>query len=320
MKSGLLILLSALTLVSAPSFAQQADDAGNLFPPAYGTTSSGGAINGVGCGSGTTTTFYTANNGQSGNMFDIAVHGADITLECIDIHTSALTTVNVEVWAVPGTCVGKDTGDMCAHGWYLVGTGSATGMGTGVPTNVILTPGNNLFTGGATYGLYVTLIGSTAIRYTNGAGVPGGPYPGTHCDISTYYGKSAYTPPCTLGSTFQPREWNGTLYTELAGPPTPTLTASGTCPGVVQLEATHVTPNQNVLWLYGHAGTFTQNNPNVNCFGTVIAIGNPRGGVLRADSSGVATLQISAHTNHCGTRVIQVVDLTSCVPTNPIAL
>ncbi|MDA1261075.1 MAG: hypothetical protein O3A20_10700, partial [Planctomycetota bacterium] len=289
-------ILTAALLALAPVAAQQLDDTGNLFPPTFGTTSSGGVFNGVGCGSGTTPTPMTANNGQAGNMFDVAVHGADITLECIDIHTSALINVDVEVWAVPGTCVGRDTGDMCAHGWVLIGTGSAIGLGTGTPTNINLThPGAPyVFSANSTYGIYVTLIGATSIRYTNGTTLPGGPYAGTHCDISTYYGKPNYTPPCTLSpNTFSPREWNGTLYTELAGPAGPALAASGSCPGAMTLTATNCTANSSVAILYGSAGSFTK--PSNPCGGLVLGIQNPTlGAMLGTDGAGAAALTFNA--------------------------
>lgn len=83
-----LLTVALLAFAGAPLTAQQSDDTGNPFSPNLGTTSTGGFYNGTGCGSGATTTFYTANNGQSGNMFDIDVHSAAITLACLDIHTS----------------------------------------------------------------------------------------------------------------------------------------------------------------------------------------------------------------------------------------
>ena len=321
MKSFLSSLLCAPLLAASAVAQSPVDDTGRPLPPAAGVTAAGGAVSGVGCGSGMTTSHFLAGNGQAGNMFDIAVHGSDMTIECLDIHVSSVagTVHSVEVFAVPGTCVGKDTGDLCAHGWVQIGTGTATSAGSGLPTNVVLTPVGSpyVFSANSTYGIYVTLIGSTSIRYTNGGPIT---YSGTHCDLTTRFGKSAYTPPCTLGSTFQPREFNGTLYTELAGPAIPTLAAVGPCPGVVQLTATHLTPHGRAFWLYGRAGSFTRTNPNEPCLGTTIDIGHPKGGWLRADANGVSTLQISAHANHCGTRVIQVVDEASCTPTNAITL
>lgn len=314
------LLTAAVLALASAAPVQQLNDAGQPNLPAFGTTlAGGGAINGVGCGSGTSTTHFNAGNGQSGNMFDITVHGADMTIECLDIHTSSLAVVNVEVFAVPGTCVGKDTGDLCAHGWVQIATGSATGLGNGTPTNVVLTPVGSpyVFSANSSYGIYVTLIGSTSLSYTNGGPTT---YAGAHCDITTQYGKAAYTPPCTLGSTFQPREWNGTLYTELAGPGAPTLTATGACPGVMQLAATNLTPGGRAFWLYGRAGSFTRTNPSQPCLGTTVDIGHPKGGWLRVDPAGMTTLQISAHAQHCGVRVVQVVDEATCTPTNAITL
>lgn len=315
-----LLLLAAAAFLPVQGFAQQ-DDAGNAsLSPHAGSTVAGGVSNGVGCGSGATTTAFNSNNGQAGNMFDIAVYGSDITIPCLDINTSSLAVVDLEVFAVPGTCIGRDTGDLCANGWVKIATGSATGMGSNLPTNVVLVPEGGtpyVFSANSTYGIYVTLIGSTSMRYTNGGPTT---YAGTHCDVTTQHGKAPYTPPCTLGSTFTPRAWNGTLYTELAGPGVPTLTATGTCPGVMQLAATNLTPGGRAFWLYGRAGSFTRTNPSQPCMGTTVDIGHPKGGWLRVDPAGMTTLQISAHAVHCGVRVVQVVDEATCTPTNAITL
>jgi hypothetical protein len=313
------LVFAVAAFASAPSLAQQLDDTGNLLSPSMGTTVVGGAINGVGCGSGTTTSHFLAGNGQSGNMFDIAVHGADMTIECLDIHVSSVagTLHDVEIFAVPGTCVGKDTGDLCAHGWVKIGTGSATSAGSGFPTSVNLTPvgAPYVFSANSTYGIYVTLIGSTAIRYTNGGPTT---YAGTHCDLTTRFGKSAYTPPCTLGSTFTPREFNGTLYTELAGPLPPSLSASGSCPGSMTLSVANCTPSSNVAVLYGVAGAFTK--PTNPCAGLVLGISSPSlGAMLGTDAGGAASMTFNAPAAACG-KTVQAVDVASCVATNTVVL
>jgi len=315
-------ILSAALLALAPAAVQQVDDTGNLFPPAVGTTSSGGVLNNVGCGSGSTTTLFAANNGQAGNMFDIAVTSAvDITIPCIDINTSLTTTATVEVWAIPGTCVGNDTGDMCALGWVLIGGGTVTGLGQNVPTNVPLSGAPTyVFTAGSTYGLYVTLIGSTSIRYTNGVAPNGGPYFGTHCDITTYYGKPNYTPPCTLsGSSFFVREWNGVLYTELVGAPGLfCLTSTGTCPGPMTLDVVNATPSSNVAIVHGLAGSFTK--PSGTCAGIVLDILNPAlGALIGTDAAGAASLPLNAPAAACG-QTVQGVDVATCTASNSIVL
>jgi hypothetical protein len=112
----------ALAPLAAPSAAQSRSDDG-LSSATGATVAIGGSNCGAGCGSGTTTTFYNHSNGQAGVMIDVAVGGSDMTIECIDLsfRTAGLSS-NIEVFAVPGTCVGKDVGDLCAHGWTLIGT------------------------------------------------------------------------------------------------------------------------------------------------------------------------------------------------------
>lgn len=226
------------------------------------------------------------------------------------------------MWAVPGTCFGKDTGDLCVNGWVLVGTGSAVGMGTGLPTNVNLTDAvagsPYVFSANTSYGLYVTLIASTALRYTNGPIINNGPYAGTHCDIRTYYGKSAYTPPCTLGSTFQPREWNGTLYTELVGPPPPSLSITGSCPGPVTVNLANCTPGGSIPVLMGAAGIYVK--PGGACAGITLGINPPSLLVmLTADGAGAASLSGNAPAGACG-RTLQGVDAATCTATNTAVL
>ena len=313
------LVFAVAAFASAPSLAQQLDDTGNPSFSSAGVTTAGGAINGVGCGSGTTTSHFLAGNGQAGNMFDISVHGSDMTIECLDIHVSSVagTVHSVEVFAIPGTAVGKDTGDLCAHGWVQIATGSATSAGSGFPTNVNLTPVGSpyVFSANSTYGIYVTLIGSTSIRYTNGGPTT---YVGAHCDLTTLYGKSAYTPPCTLGSTFTPREFNGTLYTELAGPPAPSLTAAGACPGSMTLSVANCTPSSNVAVLYGLAGSFTK--PSNPCGGLVLGISSPSlGAMLGTDAGGAASMTFNAPAAACG-KTVQAVDVATCVATNTVVL
>jgi hypothetical protein len=112
----------ALAPLAAPSAAQSRSDDG-LSSATGATVAIGGSNCGAGCGSGTTTTFYNHSNGQAGVMIDAAVGGSDMTIECIDLssRTAGLSSI-IEVFAVPGTCVGKDVGDLCAHGWTLIGT------------------------------------------------------------------------------------------------------------------------------------------------------------------------------------------------------
>ena len=309
----------ALALATAPLAAQSGSDDG-LSSANRGAVilGSGNANRGAGCGSGTTTTFFAQNNGFAGNMVDLTIGASNMTLECIDVNsTSAGAQVDIEVYAVVGTCVGKDIGDLCANGWVLIATGTGVAAGSNVPTPVNLTHvgAPYVFNAGGLYGVYVNFANYSTSQagYTNAAAPV--TYNGTHCDLTTYFGKAAFLPPCTLGSTFTYREFNGTIYTEAGGP---TLTASGSCPGATTLSFTNCTPSSSVAVLCGIAGAFTK--PSNPCGGLVLGIANPTlGAMLGTDGAGAAALTFNAPAGACG-KTVQGVDVASCTATNAIVL
>ena len=308
------ILLAASALaVSAPAQQATYDDGSPAF--SNGATPFGNTAPGVGCGSGTTTTFFASGNQFAGNMFDIAP-SVDMTIECVDVNWNvAGESINVDVWWCPGTVVGNDVNQLGT--WTMFASGTATAAGLDLPTNVNLTPvgANPVFNAGSTYGIYVQVTNyavlAGSLRYTNGGPTT---YPGTHCSLTTYYGKGD-----GLGSsTFSPREWNGTLYTETAGPGGPSLSVTGTCPGTMTLSITGATANDSVAVLYGPAGSTTK--PSGTCAGTTVDIANPSiGAILGTDGSGAASLTFTAPSGACGLTV-QAVDIASCTPTNAVVL
>jgi hypothetical protein len=311
-------LLTAVLLVcaSAPLSAQQLTDAGFPNFPGSGATTVGGVMNGVGCGSGTTNAQpYNSNNAFAGNMFDIAPT-VDMTIECVDVNWSAVESIDVAIWWCPNTVVGNDVNQLGT--WVQFATGTAMAAGLNLPTNVNLTPsaGNPVFLAGQTYGIYVqvTNYATTAgsLRYTNQTGPV--TFTGTHCSLTTYYGKADGL---TAG-TFTYRGWNGTLYTEVAGPTGPALAASGTCPGATSLSVSNCTPNSNVAILYGAAGAFVK--PGNPCAGLALAISNPSlGAMLGTNGSGAAVLNFNAPAAACG-KTVQGVDVATCTATNAVVL
>jgi len=307
-----LLTAALLAFASAPLTAQQFNDSGLPNLNAHGATTVSGVINGVGCGSGLTPAHaFTGGNSFAGNMVDIAPT-ADMTIECVDVNWSVVESIDVAVWWCPGTVVGNDVNQLGT--WQQFSLTTVTANGANVPTNVDVN-GSPVFLAGQTYGLYIQVVNYATIagflNYTNG-----GPtvYGGTHCSLTTYYGKGDGL----TSSTFSPREWNGVLYTEAAGPSGPALSASGSCPGATTLRFTNCTANSGVAVLYGNAGSFTK--PGNPCGGLVLGISNPTlGAILGSDGAGAASLTFNAPAGACG-KTVQGVDIASCTATNTVVL
>ncbi len=104
------------------------------------------------------------------------------------------------------------------------------------------------------------------------------------------------------------------------GPAGPTLTKSGSCPGLMTVSFAECTPNRPVVILAGGPGTFTQANPNLPCLGLSVNIAAPNVvGVLTANGLGAASTTFNASAGVCGITV-QGVDQASCTRTNAITL
>ncbi len=200
--------------------------------------------------------------------------------------------------------------------WQVISTATVTAAGLNLPTNVPVT-GSPCFLAGQTYGLYIQVANyaTTAgvLSYTNG-----GPntYVGTHCSLTTYYGKGDGL----TSSTFNPRMWNGVLYTESCGSPSFTLAKTGTCPGSMTLSTSNGTPNGNVAYIYGNAGVKTK--PGGVCAGTTVNIANPKKlAVAAGNGAGASSFSFNATPALCG-KTIQAVQVGAgpCNVTNTIVL
>ena len=97
-----------------------------------------------------------------------------------------------------------------------------------------------------------------------------------------------------------------------------TLTATGTCPGVIDFTLTGATADGAVVLAFGPAGSFTI--PDGNCLGVALDIAVPEiAAILNADGAGEIQLSPSIPSAFCG-MTLQAVDLTSCSASNSIVL
>jgi len=308
-----ILTAALLAFASAPLTAQQLNDSGLPNLNSNGATTVSGVIDSVHCGNGLTPAHaFTGSNKFAGNMVDIAPT-ADMTIKCVDVNWDVVESIDVALWWCPGTVVGNDVNQLGT--WQQFSLTTVTANGSNVPTNVHLYS-SPVFLAGQTYGLYIQVVNyaTTAgdLRYS-----VGGPnvYAGTHCSLTTYYGKGDGL----TSHTFSRREWNGNLYTELVGSGGPTLTLSDNCPiAAVTLSISNCTPNSGVALLFGDAGSFTK--PSNTCGGLVLGIQNPiLGSILTTDGSGAASYYYPLRPNVCG-KTIQGVDIASCTATNTVVL
>ena len=144
------------------------------------------------------TTTFASGNGQSGNMFDITAL-TDIHVITLDCHFDAGTPL-IEVYTIPGGYSGFEA---LPSSWTLVGSGTTTSAGSGLPTPLPFSF-DVMIPAGTTMGFYVTGTGSPGINYTNGSGQT---YFNT--DLQLYEGLGVAYP---FGNTYSPRTWNGTVY------------------------------------------------------------------------------------------------------------
>lgn len=92
-----------------------------------------------------------------------------------------------------------------------------------------------------------------------------------------------------------------------------TLAVSGTCPGLMSIDISGATPNDQVMLVYGSAGSFTV--PGGPCAGLVLGIASPTlGAALPTDASGNASLSPTVGAG-CGL-TLQAVDLNACAASN----
>jgi hypothetical protein len=153
-------------------------------------------------GAGYLETMFAQNNGQSGNMFDVTAKKT-LTITSFDINVRSSSTFSAEVYYRKGGYAGFERNPSA---WTKLGTASITGMGTNNPTPLPI--GGLKIYKSETFGLYVTLVSSTSIGYTNGLRT----FQNDELSLTSGVGKSY-----PFGSTFYPRTWNGRVHYD-AGP------------------------------------------------------------------------------------------------------
>ena len=150
------------------------------------------------------TTTFAGGNASNGNMFDIQAN-QNITIKDFDVHFTG-TNGSFEVYFKNGSYVGSETN---AAAWLLVGTATGingAGSGVGTPLNLNL---NLPLAAGQTYAFYVTNSSGQTISYTNGT--TAGAVFASNSDLTVFEGVGKTYP---FGSTFSPRNFNGTIQYE----------------------------------------------------------------------------------------------------------
>ncbi|MEM0996819.1 MAG: T9SS type A sorting domain-containing protein [Bacteroidota bacterium] len=152
---------------------------------------------------------YNSNNGQRGCMFDVLATNS-ITIRCFEANLYAGTTANYEIYYRAGTHVGFENN---AAAWTLLG--SATGItsaGNNLPTALPI-PINITIPAGVTYSFYITNDFGAGTSYTDGTAV--GNFLAGDANLTVFEGVGKSYP---FGLTFAVRNFNGTLFYDLAGP------------------------------------------------------------------------------------------------------
>ncbi|OFY89153.1 MAG: hypothetical protein A3K10_14040 [Bacteroidetes bacterium RIFCSPLOWO2_12_FULL_31_6] len=139
-------------------------------------------------------------NSFDGNMFDITATN-NVTIETFAVTTDLPATI--EIYARTGTFVGFTTS---STGWTLVGSGSITGAGVGVPVEVPVDIAYPM-SSGSTHAFYVTAnAAGTTFSYTNGTTV--GNTWASDANITLKEGNGGGYP---FSVTFSPRNFNGNV-------------------------------------------------------------------------------------------------------------
>ena len=219
---SLTTFLVLVALAAAPAFAQPCDLLDSGQPRSQAMIDRLPECGGVApvipaqplAGGGSLTTLFASNNGFAGNTFDLEVLGPDdliITSFDVNIETGASGPKTVTVYYRLGTSVGSEN---TPGAWTLMGSESGiTSAGVDLPTPVNV--GGLTMVPGQVYGIYVDLTsydGGDALVYTNG-----GPTVFANADLQLTTNTGQAAP--TFSGSFFPRQFNGTVYYDLAGPP-----------------------------------------------------------------------------------------------------
>ncbi len=148
------------------------------------------------------TTYFAANNGQSGNMFDINVLVADgVVIQAFDLNLAG-GTWDVNVFTLDGSYVGSETNSAA---WTLVD--SVTGLASAGVDNPTFWDIADLSIDSGLQAFYIEVTNGTGIRYTNGTGE--GNLVSDDGNIQIFEGTGNLV---NFGTQFRPRVWNGSIH------------------------------------------------------------------------------------------------------------
>ncbi len=156
-------------------------------------------------------TIFAGDNGQNGNMFDIANTGSrsiNITGFSQNFYPPGLTSITgFEFYTVAGGVTLANQSNAAA--WTLISTsGSFTSNASDTPTNVpFSSPFSIRLDPGERIGIYLTNQFANLNYYTNGTGV--GNVAASNSNLTIYEG---YGVQYSFGPFYSPRIWNGTIF------------------------------------------------------------------------------------------------------------
>lgn len=182
--------------------AHATDDDGVGTPPGPGPSTV------IVKGTGSLTTSFNSDNQFAGMTFDIENIGATpITISSFEVSCSDGVAATFTIYDRVGTALGFESN---AAGWNVLGVDSNVDcVGQDLPTPVLI--GGLTIDPGELYGFYVdvTSYPNGTLRYTNGGPTT---FRNSELSLTTYHGKGN---PAFTGSSFFPRQWNGTVVYDL---------------------------------------------------------------------------------------------------------
>lgn len=201
-------------------------------------------------------TTMSAGNGQSGAMFDLEAKTTPLQITGFSWNQTSAVSSTIEIWTYNGTYLGNDAS---SAGWTLVHSAPVASV---VGNNTINLPPSKYFViqPGQLKGVYFTWT-SGSLAYTN---MPEPTvYQNSDLKIITGRGK---TYPFASGSSFAGRAWNGTVFYNSPGCPSPRVPVYvKKSPKPTGSNVAQATPFQGVF----NAGTSVQ--PDAACIGDTLS-------------------------------------------------
>src|SRR6056297_2468649 len=244
--------------------AGECDQIVNFSPEVFDNCDGGGAAVGL---MGDLTTTFAGGNGFAGNMFDITnLTNETIILDSFLVHVDGGgQNADIEFYSTPGTYVGNETN---AGAWDLFVETTVVSNGAGTPTPVPF--GGLEIEPGESFGIYFNLANyslfGVGVDYTNGTNT----YTDGNVEIFAGVGRGN---PAFTGSTFQSRQWNGTVFYSSACSGSEIVQTSGPESGstfeigstTVEFEATDCNGNVSTCSYDIIVNEFSNPSPSLAC-------------------------------------------------------